>query len=418
MTQSSTVSYAFSCHTTDTCGGGDVESSSTEAHIELNDPNPSWVHVFSKTNSTTSLRTQCASVAYQYVKSSKVLHRRSRQAKKKQRKIKQLCREVIIPTNQFKLTPIEIDSDVVVFDGGNHSTPPIKPPDGVLWRSISVNKLHVEDETDPNIGLTYPMIDGVHPFIRMPRRMSLGILDECGLLKISKSLMACKNLRRRALSRGDAKRVFTDYGKVVRYACVGPQVSRNSKTVLNHPPYMDALPDAHWRSLVWMMKSAERSFRSIASHAVLSHVHHAKRVVPFKTFSSPNDDTSGNFNAEFFGGIAFGTNVFLPCHTDEDFTMSIAQVFLEGKSSYDLNDDVIVYFCFPTLGIAIPLRPGDYLMFNPLIPHFISSRCKHEDDIICLTMYLKTAIVGLNDNSLPLTSSQKRLADQYLKYNL
>lgn len=95
---------------------------------------------------------------------------------------------------------MEIDSDVVVFDGGDHSTPPIKPPDGVLWRSISVNKLHVEDETDPNIGLTYPMIDGVHPFIRMPRRMSLSILDECGLSKISNSLTACENLRRRALS--------------------------------------------------------------------------------------------------------------------------------------------------------------------------------------------------------------------------
>ena len=61
LTQSSTVSYAFSCHTTDTCGGGDVESSSTEAHIELNDPNPSWVHVFSKTNSTQvpSFRVTC-----------------------------------------------------------------------------------------------------------------------------------------------------------------------------------------------------------------------------------------------------------------------------------------------------------------------------------------------------------------------
>ena len=98
--------------------------------------------------------------------------------------------------------------------------------------------------------------------------------------------------------------------------------------------------------------------------------------------------------------------------------MSIAQVFLEGKTSYDLNNDVIMYFCFPTLGIAIPLRPGDYLMFNPLIPHCILSQCKHKDDIICLTMYLKTAIVGLNDNSLPLTPSQKQLADQYLKYKL
>ena len=94
--------------------------------------------------------------------------------------------------------------------------------------------------------MTYPKIDGVNPFIRMPRRMSLEIIQECGLIKITKSLSACENLRRTALMRGDAKRVFTDYGKHVTYACVGPQVSRNSHTVLSHPPYMDALPDAHW----------------------------------------------------------------------------------------------------------------------------------------------------------------------------
>jgi hypothetical protein len=98
--------------------------------------------------------------------------------------------------------------------------------------------------------------------------------------------------------------------------------------------------------------------------------------------------------------------------------MSISQVFVKGKSRYLLNDDIIVFFCFPTLGVAVPLRPGDYLLFNPLIPHCISSRCKYEDDIMCVSMYLKTAIVGLNDNSLPLTPLQGKLADRFVKYKL
>ena len=182
-----------------------------------------------------------------------------------------------------------------------------------------------------------------------------------------------------------------------------------------HPSFTKKLPSHHWESLLWLMRRAEESFKTIADHQVISHIHHAKKAVHFKTFTTTNPKSS---SAKFLGGIAFGANVFLPCHTDDDFTMSIAQVFLEGKTSYDLNDDVIVYFCFPTLGIAVPLRPGDYLMFNPLIPHSISSQCKHEDDIICFTMYLKTAIVGLNDNSLPLTPSQKELVDKYLKYKL
>lgn len=339
-------------------------------------------------------------------RSPKVLHRRSRRAKKKHRKMQDILREVQVPTHQFRLSPEEIDSEVVVFDGGDTNSPPIKPPDGVIWRAIHVKLLHVEDETLPSIGLTYPMIDGVHPFIRLPRSMSLSIINECCINKITKSLVACANLRSAALTRGDAKRVFTDYGKRVSYACVGPQVSRNSNTVLSHPPYMDALPDVHWRSLVWMMKRAERSFRTIVSHNVLSHVHHAKRLVPFKTFSSPNDDNSGNFNAQFFGGIAFGINVFLRCHTDADFTFSIIQVLLKGKCQYMLDDDVVVYFCFPTIGIAVPLRPGDYLLFNARIPHCISSRCKFEDEVMCTSTYLKTAIVGMNNNSLPLTDEQ------------
>jgi hypothetical protein len=94
--------------------------------------------------------------------------------------------------------------------------------------------------------------------------------------------------------------------------------------------------------------------------------------------------------------------------------MSISQVFLKGKQNYHINNDVIVYFCFPTLGIAVPLRPGDYLLFNPLIPHCISSRCRHEDQIMCVSMFMKTAIVGLNDDSLPLTPYQNILADRYV----
>ena len=80
------------------------------------------------------------------------------------------------------------------------------------------------------------------------------------------------------------------------------------------------------------------SFRAIADHAVLSHLAIAKKVVSFKTFTSSMADHPSNFNAQFFGGIAFGTNVFLRCHTDEDFTFSIIQVFLKGTSQYLLDE--------------------------------------------------------------------------------
>ena len=159
------------------------------------------------------------------------------------------------------------------------------------------------------------------------------------------------------------------------------------------------------------MKRAETSFRSIADHCVLSHLHHAKKLVPFKTFTSTVDKTS-SFSSDFFGGIAFGSNVFLRCHTDADFTMSITQVFLKGIPEYHLKDDVIAYFCFPTLGVAVPLRPGDYFMFNALIPHCISSRCNLKDEVMCTLVYLKTAIVGMHNNNLKLTPQQSQVADK------
>ncbi len=57
------------------------------------------------------------------------------------------------------------------------------------------------------------------------------------------------------------------------------------------------------------------------------------------------------------------------------------------------------FFAFPQIGIAVPLQPGDTLMFNPQEPHCISLRCSKDDNIYCISSYLKTQVVGLNDNN-------------------
>ena len=288
---------------------------------------------------------------------------------------------------------------------------PIRPPHRIQWCSIPVQDLHIEDELCGDIGLSFPRIDGTSPFIRLPRQVSLDIISRVGLPAIYDALHHCEKLRCVALSRSDGKRVFTNYGKQVTYACVGPQPSRISNTVLDNPPFVDALPQPQWEKLVWLMKCAETSFCSFVDHCVISHLHHVKKSVPFKTFSSTVDKSSA-LSSEFFGGIAFGTNVFLRCHTDVDFTISISQVFLKGWFKYQINDHVIAYFCFITLGVAVPLCPGDYFIFNALIPHCISSRCNMEDDIMCTSVYLKTTIVGVHNNDLKLTHKQSQVAHQ------
>ncbi len=47
----------------------------------------------------------------------------------------------------------------------------------------------------------------------------------------------------------------------------------------------------------------------------------------------------------------------------------------------------------------VALRPGDFLLFNPQEPHSISSRCCAGDEVFCISSYLKTGVVGDNDNS-------------------
>jgi hypothetical protein len=106
-----------------------------------------------------------------------------------------------------------------------------------------------------------------------------------------------------------------------------------------------------------MVMRAELLFEMFANQEVIDHVCAAKDVVPFKTMHAPHRHrTCAHIpHAKYFGAIAFGCNVFLRCHTDDDFTLSIAHVLLGGRKSYNLDDYVVVYFCFPTLGVAVPM---------------------------------------------------------------
>jgi len=225
------------------------------------------------------------------------------------------------------------------------------------------------------------------------------------------ALKECEKIKKTSVTRSDDKRIFGDYGKSVMYTCVGVQVSRNSPEVLPCNAYMEKLPEFHRTVLMKLMRHAEYCFEDIADSEVISHIIHAKQVVPFKTMSISGSSQTSMLN--YFGALAFGCNVFLRCHTDSDYTMSMVQIHLKGKDVYKIDDNVVVYFCFPTLGVAVPLRPGDFLLFNALIPHCVSSRCRQDSDIFSIAMYLKMSVVSMNNNQLPVSSNQSFLAERY-----
>jgi hypothetical protein len=74
-----------------------------------------------------------------------------------------------------------------------------------------------------------------------------------------------------------------------------------------------------------------------------------------------------------------------------------------GIDRYSMEAEVCNYFSFAEQGITVALRPGDMLLFNPLYQHCLSSRTSFykQNDVFCLSLHLKTAVVGGNDNSLP-----------------
>ena len=147
---------------------------------------------------------------------------------------------------------------------------------------------HPENKTLCFFSTTITRSNNCHPFIHLPRGISLNILGKAGHQLIYSALEACEKLRKASLVRGDKKRIFGDYGKTGKYTCAGVQVDRRSKQVLDNAPYMEKLPQHHRKCLVKIMHHAEESFTLIGDHQVISHIGHTKTVVPIKTMSFPS----------------------------------------------------------------------------------------------------------------------------------
>jgi hypothetical protein len=98
---------------------------------------------------------------------------------------------------------------------------------------------------------------------------------------------------------------------------------------------------------------------------------------------------------------AFANNSYANIHVDVDFSVCILSIV--APQALVKDSDVLVYFSFPSTGRCIGLRNGDVLIFNPQVPHCMSSRCFPDIDVLCVAMYWKTAFAGRNDNDQDVT---------------
>ena len=134
----------------------------------------------------------------------------------------------------------------------------------------------------------------------------------------------------------------------------------------------------------------------------VSMLFNAKKLVHWPTMD----------RCRFYSSVAFGKNIYLPAHKDQDFTLSITTIH-KRSANYDEEDSVLAYFCFPKIATAIPMKPGDVIIFNPQEYHCISSRSNKDDVILCISVYLKSAIVGGHDNCQTLSSKVKNVLKLY-----
>ncbi len=68
--------------------------------------------------------------------------------------------------------------------------------------------------------------------------------------------------------------------------------------------------------------------------------------------------------------FSIGRNYWSKSHVDNDFYFTTLSIVAPDPKNHN---DVAYYFVFPQYEIAIPLRSGDILLFNPLLTHSCSN---------------------------------------------
>lgn len=177
-----------------------------------------------------------------------------------------------------------------------------------------------------------------------------------------------------------------------------------SSQLTNHPLRIMQLSNLSRR-----MEMAASSVIPTSDLHMISQV--KKCLADFKTLS-PGDEG-------FSSAISVSKNYMSSAHTDNDFFFSTLTLrhacsskLFDGKDMNSAeNPPPAHHFIFPTLGIAVAVRPGDVLVFNPTVFHACSLKLNEYAgvDVFVSTIYLKTAVVGGNDNRKVLSTEQQQV---------
>ena len=157
--------------------------------------------------------------------------------------------------------------------------------------------------------------------------------------------------------------------------------------------WIDLVQSAAWRHFPLWLKKMVQAFQS--------------------SIEQPGLVLAEGFSAEVWPAMVCGRNVFLNLHVDRDFMWCMVTVVAEHDAAE--GGPILCYFCFPTLRLAVPLRNGDLLLFNPKVPHCVSSRCNSDIEAYCISFYMDDLLAGGNDNKQKLSEEEVQGGDAILK---
>lgn len=194
-----------------------------------------------------------------------------------------------------------------------------------------------------------------------------------------------------------------------KYFSFGEMPLRNKQGIFKSMKGIDRDPGTHELISRFVRKVENIVKQDLPSRHVKAQ-EWLKNEIGYKGFPFPklenNKAQNGKEQSEIYSTIACGYDVFLPAHFDEDFFWSTTTVLVNEDFIHD--DKIKNYFCFPGYGVAVALRPGDVLIFNPSVLHCVSTRNTMEH-VICLSLYVKTKNIAGNDVSQQLTPEQKEM---------
>ena len=372
----------------------------------------SHVHASSKSSSKRTRAAFQASLNAKQTKHVRANKHGNLRLNKKLRRIERTHTTVKIPSDQHTFSVTDVKEKVLVFDGGT-SVSTLLPtrPSSNNFVPCKVHSMHIPD-SPPDTGLIlHNEHDESAPiFVRPPRKDTMSFTG-LGCIKASKllcsSLSSALDHTKKVNLRGAGRQIFT----LNKVANLGSQACRGERGVRQDSYHKSKMPPSDWDRVISHIKSSEKLFNHVMHTDAIRHTMEARKSVGYKLML-PSSELKDE-GTTIFSSMNISQDAYLRAHTDPDFTYSVMSAHLLDHQY--LQDEIIAYFCFPTLGVAVPIRPGDQLIFNPQVPHCISSRCNPHQTVISTALYLKAAVVGLNDNTLELTPQQQMLASKHYK---